>query len=69
MLPALLFRALPSRLGLVRGTSPTGDAKVHAAPGLLGRALGVALAAELAWLRGGRNLRLGASLLFVAEKR
>jgi hypothetical protein len=66
MLPILLLRALPSRLGLRPRQDAAGD---HALPrNLLGRMVGADLRRERESIKSGRNLGLGASLLMVARK-
>jgi SAM-dependent methyltransferase len=73
VLPILLLRALPRRLGLASGGAEAIDAKArrhHApGPGPGERALGALLALELAQLRQGARIPIGSSCLAVARKR
>lgn len=66
LLPILLLRALPSRLGLRRRQDASGD---HDLPrGLAGRFIAAALAREERAIARGGWRRMGASLIAVARK-
>jgi SAM-dependent methyltransferase len=67
-LPIFLFRTIPSRLGLRRGSDPERDAAEHAPHGPVARLLARLLASESQRLRRGRSLPFGSSCLCVALK-
>ena len=68
--PLLLLRSLPSRLGVRTYNTPDDLADDHVElRGPIGRIINYALSAELWWLKRGRRLPTGTSLLVVAEKR
>lgn len=65
----LLFRALPSRLGLRRSISAEETERDHRPPsGLAGRLLEQGLALELGRIAQGKRIPLGSSCIAVAQK-
>lgn len=69
VLPVILLRTLPYRVGLRKGFSLETVEKEHAAgSGRFGTILDAALKLELAWIRHGRRLPAGTSCLPVAAR-
>ncbi|NNL64756.1 MAG: class I SAM-dependent methyltransferase [Myxococcales bacterium] len=69
-LPILLFRAIPSRLGLHRsGNTPARQREHGAGGGIANRAISAALSFEPRAIAAGRRIPFGGSLLCVARAR